>query len=253
MIPISFRESGEGLPLVLIHGFCESARIWDEFVPLLGAGLKVYAIDLPGFGNSPLPVGEFKIEDVAEEIYQWMSAHALKKPVVIGHSLGGYVALALANAHRDAISGLGLFHSTATADSEEKRQNRDKVIAFVTQNGVKPFIETYVPGLFYDKKGRGIEKTYRIAYQTDKGALIGYSRAMRDRKAHLDLLKEFVSPVLLLGGQFDTVIPLDQLEMQSKLLKKGTFSVLAHTAHMGLFEAPQDSATIVAQFARSCM
>jgi pimeloyl-ACP methyl ester carboxylesterase len=249
---IFHQEAGSGPTLVLIHGFCETGRIWNTLVPKLSPKFRVICPDLPGFGNSQILKTPFSIVDVASEMSRWMAANALVKPVVIGHSLGGYVALAIANKGEVPLAGFGLFHSTALADSEEKKANRNKVIEFVTRNGVKPYIETFAPGLFHDKESRHIEKAKEMMNEATPEALTAYLAAMRDRSDQTVLLARYPRPVLLLAGKKDEVIPVESVEKLSKLPQKGTFTVLDDAAHMGMLESPEKSAREITKFGLSC-
>jgi pimeloyl-ACP methyl ester carboxylesterase len=128
MPELSFKETGNGPVLLFIHGFPMNSKVWDEFIPRLSSSFKVIAIDLPGFGNSPILKTPFSIGDVADEIIKWLSEKKIRQCVVIGHSLGGYVTLALAEKKPENFAGIGLFHSTAYADSPEKNIYRKKVV-----------------------------------------------------------------------------------------------------------------------------
>src|SRR6185295_19424601 len=141
---IYYEEKGNGRPLVLIHGFCETHEIWDRFAENLSGAFRVLLPDLPGFGKSSIPPTPFTVRDIGLLMLSWLDELQLEAPVIIGHSLGGYVVLAMANAQPGRFPGFGLFHSTAYADSEEKKENRNKVIDFVGRNGVQPFIDSYV-------------------------------------------------------------------------------------------------------------
>jgi pimeloyl-ACP methyl ester carboxylesterase len=248
---IFHRENGSGPPLVLIHGFCETGSIWNAIVPKLSSKFRVICPDLPGFGNSQMLKAPFSIIDVAAEMSRWMISNAIVKPMVVGHSLGGYVTLAIANKGEVPLAGFGLFHSTALADSEEKKANRNKVIDFVSRNGVAPYIDTFVPGLFSDKTSRHIEKVKEMMNEATPEALIGYVAAMRDRPDQSVLLARYPKPVLLLAGAHDEVIPVESVEKLSKLAQKGTFAVLDDAAHMGMLESPEKSAREIAKFALS--
>src|SRR5690606_20750625 len=96
-------------------------------------------------------------------------------------SLGGYVALAMVAQQPDRFAGLGLFHSTAYADTEEKRASRSKVIEFVETNGVEAFTSNFVTPLFADKTHASIQKVREINMKASREAVIGYTKAMRDR------------------------------------------------------------------------
>src|ERR1043165_252005 len=144
MSSIFYRKLGKGHPIILIHGFCETHEIWNGFADKLAEKFEVFAIDLPGFGGSPLLPTPFSIQEVAVKVRDWIDQVGLQFPIVIGHSLGGYVALAMAKKSQENIAGIGLFQSTAYADSEERKTNRNRVIAFVKAHGADPFIDTFV-------------------------------------------------------------------------------------------------------------
>ena len=131
MEEISFRKSGKGKPVLLIHGFCETHEIWNGFAEKLSEEFQVFAIDLPGFGESPLPETPFSIHDVAEKLLSWIDQQNIRLPFLVGHSLGGYVALSMAKQAQQKISGLCLFHSTPYPDNDDRKSNRNRVVEFV--------------------------------------------------------------------------------------------------------------------------
>ena len=95
MSRIHFFEKGEGQPLVLIHGFCETSRMWTDFAEKLAKDFRVICPDLPGIGDSPISGEQISLEEVAVMLEEWMDTNEIHQPIVIGHSLGGYVTLAL--------------------------------------------------------------------------------------------------------------------------------------------------------------
>ena len=113
-----YQLAGKGTTVVLIHGFCETSSLWKEMAAELANHYEVIVPDLPGFGKSELLKSEFQLSDVADHVHDWLVALQKEKVVVIGHSLGGYVALELAKRHSEILQGLGLFHSTAFEDPE---------------------------------------------------------------------------------------------------------------------------------------
>jgi pimeloyl-ACP methyl ester carboxylesterase len=163
---VYYKQQGDGPALVFLHGFCESHEIWDETGPELSSDYRVITPDLPGFGKSAILKSPFSIREVGRTVIEFIETLGIRKLALIGHSLGGYVALAIAKERPDLVAGLCLFHSTAQADSEEKRINRNKVIYFVERNGVQPFIETFVPGLFFQREVKKIKKVHKIASGT---------------------------------------------------------------------------------------
>ncbi len=248
MDEIFYKKLGKGRPVVLIHGFCENHEIWSGFADRLAESFEVFIIDLPGFGqSSPLSI-PFSIEDISKKVLNWMDQINLDAPVVIGHSLGGYVALAMASCESKNIAGLGLFHSTPYPDSAERKSNRNRVIEFVNNNGVAPFVDTFVPGLFFDKKHPAIPSVDKIARKTSKETLIAYTTAMRDRASTSDILNNFNKPVLILGGEHDSIITTESIRGFGHSLKKGTVRILNETCHMGMFEQPEAAISIISEF-----
>lgn len=120
---IAYQLQGKGTPVVFVHGFCEDSMVWDEFIPeIVAAGYNVLTLDLPGFGESEV-VQDASVEVIADVINAVLVELQLSNIILIGHSLGGYVALAFAKKYADKLIGLGLFHSQPYADSEEKRKS----------------------------------------------------------------------------------------------------------------------------------
>jgi len=234
---IFFRERGQGTPVILIHGFCETLHIWDGFADQLSEDARVISIDLPGFGNSPLPPMPFSIDEIAEIVLAWLKDRNIKDPVLIGHSLGGYVALAMAAAEPSSSKCMVLFHSSIYADTNEKKTNRDKVIDFVSSNGVEPFIQTFVPSLFYNKHHHEIGRVKEICLKTPVPTLIEYTRAMRDRPSREDFFLSYPGHSLIIAGDKDEIIPLEVSKKMASTGLKSNLLVLKDTGHMGMLES----------------
>jgi pimeloyl-ACP methyl ester carboxylesterase len=249
MNKLFFKAEGEGRPLILIHGFCETSELWQGFSSELAKSYRVYSVDLPGFGQSPLPASSFTIDDIGAYILEWIKDQKISNPLLIGHSLGGYVALAVGAQVPEMIAGIVLFHSTAFPDSEEKKTNRNKSIEFVRKHGVDLFIDNFVPGLFYDKKDSKIPLVDKMARQTKLGTLINYSTAMRDRPSRINFLKEFAKPFLALGGQHDTIVTPEATLQHGSLSPYSQAHLLPLSAHIGMLEQTDLSLERIKEFA----
>lgn len=250
-------ESGSqlgGLPLVLLHGFCETHQLWDNFGPQLSADYRVLCPDLPGFGkSSSLPDG-FSLADVARRLAGWLKQLHIKECVVIGHSLGGYVALALLEHYPELLAGVGLFHSTAYADSLQKRRSRKQVIDFVEKHGVEVFTSSFVPQLFHHTHRQRLQEeiatTIAQAAATPQHTLVGYTHAMQHRPNRLPVLEAYAGPVLYIIGEKDTTVSLEDSQRQLSHLNNCEAYVLEDTSHMGMFEQREESLAIVKNFMR---
>jgi len=171
--------------------------------------------------------------------------------MIIGHSLGGYVTLSIVSRHAQLVKGFGLFHSSAFADSEEKKENRNKIIEFVSNHGVLPFVDTFVPGLFYNKSDAAIPRVHRIAAKTSQRTVVGYSKAMRDRQDRSLLLSKSEISKLLIAGKEDTAVPLGTSREMAKMSQNCSFFELDNVAHMGFLEAKSECQDIITRITDS--
>ncbi|MBL7849622.1 MAG: alpha/beta fold hydrolase [Cyclobacteriaceae bacterium] len=247
---IHYRDQGTGRPLVFIHGFCDSLELWDDFILPFTAHYRVITLDLPGFGKSDLLPQPFTLDDVGDALSSLFTELNLDQPILVGHSLGGYVSLSLLARHPEQLSGVMLFHSTSSPDSEERKKVRDKVIAFVKENGVAPFVETFVPGLFANPADPAIPGTRKRTLQTRPEALTAYAAAMRDRPDRRSLLASTEKPVAILAGAKDVLIPFQDLRSMVQLAPKTQLFELPDAAHMGMFEAKNQAQNILSSYIR---
>lgn len=248
MTSINYKERGSGYPIILLHGFPFNLSIWDDFANQLAKSFRVFTVDLPGFGKSPILKTPFTINDVAQELASWLEDLKLEKVVMVGHSLGGYVGLSMTKIIPEKISGLVLFHSTAYADSDEKKENRNKVLEFIAKNGVESFTSNFIPPLFADPKHPSIDKVRTIAKHSNEHAVINYTKAMRDRVDTTDVLKSFHKPIMIISGEKDGGITVESVKKQAELSSFIELHVLMNTAHMAMFESEIETIDLIKNF-----
>ncbi len=248
MTSIYYRELGTGFPVVLIHGFPFTSRIWDSFAQKLSTDFHVLTPDLPGFGNSGFPSEKLSIGSVASILIEWLRENGITRSIVIGHSLGGYVTLAMARQAPELFAAIGLFHSTASADSDEKKESRNKVIDFIDKNGVEKFTSNFISPLFADPQHHSINDIRNIAVQAKEDAVKAYTLAMRDRADSISLLSEIHKPVLFIAGEKDAGIPVDAVKKQAHLNPSSELHILPGVAHMGMVESENQTLEIVRRF-----
>lgn len=253
---LSYTDMGKGPVLILIHGFCESKKIWEKFQHELSLDYRVICIDLPGFGASPLLVEKTSMEYYADAIYETLPDLGTGKFVMAGHSLGGYVMLAFAEKYPELIKGLALFHSSALADKDDRKANRNKTIEFIRKHGSRAFAPTLIPTLFTEAskiRFRVIVETLtEVAAQTSEASIIAASEAMRDRPDRTIVLKNTTRPVLFIIGKEDMAIPLETSLQQCHIPSQSLAYFLADAAHMGMFEKEQETLEIMRDFVDLC-
>lgn len=248
-------SGGTGKTLVFLHGFCESKEIWDAFSKPLAEYYRIIAIDLPGFGKNNAPRTTYSMEEAAAYVYKVLKELDIKKCLLVGHSMGGYAALAFAEKFNTVLSGLCLFHSSALPDSEEKKKIRTKTIKFITKNGLSVFMDAFVAPLFSPANrkfySREIKMLTAIGKNTPAEAVVGAIKGMRDRKKRLKILKEARYPVLFISGKDDQAVTLQQTLEQCHVPANATTLFLAKTGHMGMFEKPLETRAALLHFAET--
>jgi pimeloyl-ACP methyl ester carboxylesterase len=242
------RQRGKGKPIIFIHGFPMHQAVWDDFGEKFIDKYTVISIDLPGFGKSEPLSENFSLEDVADEVIEFVLAHGLADSVLIGHSLGGYVALYMLEKRPDLFSKLILFHSTTAADTDERKASRNKVIEVVKKKGAIAFTTNFIQPLFADPEHEDIERVRQIAATTSAETVIGYTKAMRDRRDQLKTLISFKKPTLFLGGEKDQGISVESLTEQANATQKAQIHILQNVAHMGMFESAVEAASRIKEF-----
>ena len=253
MQSINFFEAGNGYTLVFLHGFCESNKIWKELSTNLSNQFRVICPDLPGFGKSPLPKQSFSLEEIADTIVEFLKDLGIQDSVVIGHSLGGYISLEILRKYPTSTRAIGLFNSTAFEDPEDKKENRNKLIQFVSEHGLAPFLKTFVPSLFYPATAKNhqliIDEIEQDGLFINPESVMGYAAAMRDRKDSTDLLKDYSDQILLIAGEQDQNVPLDQTIQMARYILQENVHVMPESAHMSLFEQPDACYDAIRKFA----
>lgn len=254
---ISYHSKGKGPAVVLLHGFCEDSRVWEDFkLDLIEEKFRVVVVDLPGFGASDV-IQDITIEGMAESVQAVLDSLKLEKIILIGHSMGGYVALALAEKYPDQLAGLGMFHSQAKDDTEEKKAARQKSIDFIRRQGSALYVKQTIPGLFAPKFINSntflIEKlTFRASRYAPEG-IIAALGAMKARPDRSDVLRQLACPVLFIIGKMDEAIPWENGLAQTHLPAVADIHILEKVGHMGMFEATKQTQSIVRQFVQFCL
>lgn len=249
---LSYSIAGAGDSIVLVHGFGEDSRIWKQQVDFLQSHYQLLLPNLPGTGASQIGNHPLSIESMATCLLQMLDAEKIEQCIMLGHSMGGYIALAFAEQYPERLAGLGLIHSTAYADSEEKKAARQKSISFIREHGAPEFIRTTIPNLFgerFNQKHKSIvEGLIAQGNQFTAETLIAYYTAMINRPNRAAVLKNATVPVLFFIGEEDKAVsPADALE-QSALPTVCMVQLVPVIAHMGMLEATDQMNQCLGEF-----
>ncbi len=239
--------------IVLVHGFGEDSGIWENIIPSLKENYHLIVPDLPGIGQqADMRTEGISMESAAEYIKSILDKEKVDTCIMIGHSMGGYITLAFAEKYPEQLKKLGLFHSTAYADNDEKKEARKKNIEFITKNGAAKFIETSVPKLFAPETAanqpeliRQVVNRYR---QLPAEALANYTKAMMVRPDRTHVLSTFKRPILFIMGEHDTAIPLEQGLKQCRIPEFSYIYIATHSGHLGMLEETKFCVNAVNEF-----
>jgi pimeloyl-ACP methyl ester carboxylesterase len=241
--------------VVLLHGFLENIKVWEDYNKVLAKHNTVFAIDLLGHGKTACLGYVHTMEEMAACVKQVLSDNNKRKAVLIGHSLGGYVALAFGDKYPDALNGLCLFNSTAKPDSEERIKFRNRAID-VVKNNHELFIKTAIPNLFVDTKTPAIRGAMRrvlnMALNTPKQGVLAALEGMKKRPDREVILRFAPYPVLCIAGKKDSVVRWRDLKAQSLLCENGSFYLSEKGGHMCLYEDKYPCLRVLEKFVIKC-
>jgi pimeloyl-ACP methyl ester carboxylesterase len=249
---LHYTSNGVGQTIVLIHGFCENSTCFNEQVFLLNPYFNILTIDLPGHGKSAV-LPSFTMDTLADELKNVLDTAAVSSCVMIGHSMGGYATLAFAKKYPTLLKGFGLMHSTANADSAERKTKREQAIAVVNEKGAELYVRNFIPPLFSSGTAKEIIETRQVANNTiTPESIIAGLTAMKNRDDSNAFISETNLPVAFFVGKQDALIPETDMLLQAANAKISQVVYLEHSAHMGMFEQPQKVSDGLKLFAEFC-
>lgn len=246
---ISYTDEGKGVALVFLHGFLENKNLWKEVVPDFTSKHRVICVDLMGHGVSECLGYVHSMEDQADMVFALIHHLKLRKITLIGHSMGGYVALAFAELYPDVVKRLMLVNASSRADSDERKQNRNRAIEVVKKNATA-FVSMAIQNLFSEEFAQHnqskISAFKKEALQTPIQGILAAIEGMRDRIDREVLLHFSPYPVMILGGKNDLIVPLETLREECE--NNETQLVEMETGHISPLENPQKVSETLKKF-----
>ncbi|SFQ24079.1 alpha/beta fold hydrolase [Hymenobacter arizonensis] len=232
--------------IVFLHGFAESREVWTAFTRSFPDDYRLLAPNLPGHGTNLAPVPDFSMEAQARHVIEYLGQKDCANPVLlVCHSMGGYVALALAERWPQRVAGLALINSTALADTDEKRQNREKNIGFVERHGVAKFMESFVRPLFApvnrDKLNDARALLEEIGKATPETTITGALRGMAARPDRTQVLANAKFPVLMVAGKHDVAVHFEDAVRQAAMPAVAHALFLEGSGHQSYLEQAEET------------
>jgi pimeloyl-ACP methyl ester carboxylesterase len=249
---IYYSDSGNGVAIVLLHGYLESSEVWNGFAEKLGSEFRVILIDLPGCGLSEVYGEEHSMEFMAQVVKELVESLGLKKVFLTGHSLGGYVTLAFLDNFPGTLSGYCLFHSQPFPDTPAALEKRRREIEIVKMGKKNLMYPDNVIRMFATSNletfSKELQRTKDIASRITAEGIIAVLNGMMDRRSRLAVMEKGKVPCLWILGSMDNYIPCEFIQTMVNLPANARVVVLKKSGHMGFIEEENLSVKVVSDF-----
>jgi 3-oxoadipate enol-lactonase len=230
--------------LVLLHAFPIGANLWEPQMRSIPAGWRLITPDLRGFGGSTEldSLSALSMADYADDVADLLEELAIKRAVIGGCSMGGYATLALYQARPELFQAMVIANSRAGADSPEARANRRNMLALVDREGPQGVARDMMPKLIgktTHEHNAGVEATLRrLIKQQSPVAIRSAIHRMMHRADSTPWLPELKVPVLVITGEEDEMIPVDESRRMASAIPGATLVVIPGAGHLANLEQP---------------
>jgi len=244
-IPVHISDSGKGSKVFLfLHGYLESLYIWDDLIKYLPKDIRAISLDVPGHGLSGTDKNINSMSFCADVLKDLLIKLEIKeRVVVVGHSMGGYIALEAIKRYPDLFDALVLMHSAPFADNEEKKNDRDREIGLIQQNKLMQIVKLAIPKMFapgnlarLEDKIIEIEETAQIH---DHEGIIASIKGMKMREDYCNVLASSPIPVILFQGRYDNYMPVERIEEIAGLFPAMHIIIMENSGHASFIEEPE--------------
>ena len=250
-LEMAYDEAGSGTPLLLVHGWPHDRTLWAGQLGGLPTYARVIAPDLRGFGGSTVG-GPYSIDQHADDLAALLKSLGIASVVLCGLSMGGYIAFSMLRRHRALIRGLVLADTRATADTDEIRANRMRMISVIESEGMEVLatrqIQSSLAPSTLERRPQLVESVRRMIAATPPEGAIAALRAMAERPDSTSLLGTIDKPTLVVGGADDTITPPDVIRGLAAAIPGSRVEILEQGGHLCPLERPAAFNHVVSEF-----
>jgi len=238
--------------LLFVHGFPLNHEIWAPQLQALAVKRRMIAPDLRGHGNTEAPIGPHTMEQMADDLKALIDTRRCGPVMMIGHSMGGYIALVFARRHPHLLAGLGLICTRAGADTPEGKVNRENLAQRVERAGSVAVVEAMFPKMLapstYTEQPALGDSIRRMMLATPVTGIAGALRGMAMRADSSDLLPTIKAPTLIITGADDQLIPPKESETMAKQIPRAIIHIIPGAGHLPSVEKPGEFNRVLREF-----
>ncbi|HEY9226132.1 MAG TPA: alpha/beta fold hydrolase [Gemmatimonadaceae bacterium] len=248
---IAFDDIGSGFPVVFLHAFPLNRTMWEPQVTALVAEFRCITIDFRGLGASAAKP-PFTVDRYADDVVAVLDALQIERAVIVGLSMGGYVAFALWRRHRERVRALVLSDTRASADTVEVVERRRALIQAAQTQGATAVANMQIAGLVgkttRDKRPDIYDATHRMIAQANVQGIIGAAEALIERPDSTPTLATIDVPTLVVVGEEDVLTPPKEARVLHEAIAGSRLEILKHAGHLSNMERPAAFNTVVSEF-----
>jgi len=253
---VSYNDIGEGsIPVLFLHGFPFDKSMWKGQLDSLKSSYRIIALDIRGFGKSTDEDTLLSIDLFSEDLMSFMDKLNIKKAIVCGLSMGGFIALNAIKRFPERFEALILCDTQCIADTTEVKENRYKAIEQINRDGVTEFNEKFIKSVFHShslsNKVELVENLGSIVFANSKKIIIAGITALAGRSETCSSLSVIRIPTLIICGREDVVTPIDQSEFMHKHIEGSILKIIDRAGHVSNLEQPEEFNKYVRDFLNS--
>ena len=248
---IGYDDTGEGTPVVFLHAFPLNRTMWAPQTSALAADWRCIPIDVRGFGESAA-VGPFTIDRYADDVAGLLDELGVRRAVVVGLSMGGYIAFALWRRHANRVRALVLADTRAGADSPEARERRQEMMTLAEHDGPGAVADRQLVGLLgkstRERRPDIVSAVRAIAASATVVGLIGGLEAMLGRPDSTPTLASLTVPTLIVVGDEDVITPAKEARAMHAAIPGSRIELLSSAGHLSSVECPAAFNAVLGEF-----
>ncbi|MES2779124.1 MAG: alpha/beta fold hydrolase [Bacteroidota bacterium] len=240
---LSYDDVGEGTtPIIFLHGFPFDKTMWQLQLEFLKPSYRLIACDIRGFGKSTDETSPLSMDLFGDDLITLMDRLNIKKAIVCGLSMGGFIALNAYKRFPDRFVALILCDTQCIADTVEVKAKRYKIIDEIAANGVAKFLEGFIKSVFHkdswENKKELVRQLRTVVFANSRHIISEGLVALAERSETCSTLDEVTIPTCIICGRQDEVTPLEQSEWMNKHIKGASLQIIENAGHVSNLEQP---------------